>query len=133
MDWQLITTILGVCVIAAGGVGYFYRSRNERRRDDLESKSDLLSYLKAENEGYKAVIIEMKNKMEVMGKEISALRATLTEKDNLLDKYMKIIENRNPELVEILKDIQKFMERIETHIEKEAKDLTIKATVTKGV
>lgn len=127
MDWQLITTIVGVCIGLAGGLGYYHRSRSERRRNDLKEGTDLLTYLQKENDGYKAAIRDMQDKMEAMGKEISALRATLTEKDNLLDKYMKIIENRNPELLEILKDIRKFMERVEAHMEQ---DLRIEARVT---
>lgn len=62
-------------------------------------------------------------------KEIAKLQGVLEEKDKYINQMREILQNRNPELTEVLKEIRKFMESINGHMAEHTKFLSDK-TIT---
>lgn len=125
----------------AGGLGYLYsqysKGKKGESKDEIDTQNSLTKYLKTQIETYKQIAKEQDEKISNMGKEISAFRAVIEEKDKTINKYLEILQNRNPELEDTLKGIAEslvgirgFMEHIDTHLEKSSKEMKIVGTVT---
>lgn len=158
---QTVETI-GIIVM---GLGYlysqFFKGKNDRTKEDIETENALVTYLTNQNKGFEKVVKEQDEKINSLGREMSAMQATilekdktmqaaLLEKDKTIEKYLALIENRNPEMenfmvrltkyadnadtfmsgqVGIMEEIKTFMQSINTHLEKE---FTVKSTITKS-
>lgn len=163
-----ITTIqisIGIIIslgVLAFGFGYVYsqfkKGKNDRTKTDLETENSLTTYLKNQVEGFKQIAKEQDQKIADLGKEISAMRAVLDEKDKTIDKYLAILQNRNPELeqfmvkvsrtsdmaeeyitnaksynqqqTEILNEIRNSMRNINVHMETQNKEMKIEGKIT---
>lgn len=142
-----IEIIIGVGIIALG-FGYvtsqFLVGRKGRTKDDIETENTLTTYLKNQIEGFKEIVEKQNNRIAGAEKEISALRATLGEKDKIISRYLEILQNRNPEIdtfikeskvrqeqqMGIMNEIKVFMKNINDHMVQQNKDLKIEATVS---
>ncbi len=141
MTTEYIQIIVGTGVIAVG-LGYigsqFWRGKSSSRKDELEAETTLTEYLKNQIDGFKGMVDDQNIKIVDMGKEIAGLRATIEEKDKTIQRYLEILQNRNPELEKFMSDIsgtmkliEGFMEKINEHMTKQDHDLKIEATVSK--
>lgn len=156
---EVTVGLLGGVGVLALGLGYIYsqfsKGKNGQTKEQLETENSLTTYLKNQVSGFKEIIDNQNVKITELGKEMAGLRATLDEKDKTIDKYLAILQNRNPELenfissmtknaaqydtfmkdsaafqgelMGVMKGLTSFMEKINTHMEQ---DLTIKSTIT---
>lgn len=139
-------TFIGATALVIGyASAAFFKGRNSRKKEDLDTENSLTTYLQNQVKGYQKMVDDMKKDIAEMGKEISALRATIEEKDRANKQYLEILQNRNPELeqfmkessargvegLKILQGITGFMESINTHMQQQNKDMTISATISK--
>lgn len=140
---------IGSLGILALGIGYlwsqFIRGKKSGSKENIDAENTLVTYLKNQVEGFAKIVKEQDIKFVALGKEIAALKATIDEKDKTIEKYLGILQNRNPELdtfikesrirqehtLEIMTQIKDCMVNINTHMQKHEKDLKIEATVTK--
>ncbi len=158
---SLIELVASAAIIIGGGayaVSLFFSSKKTAVKDDLETQNDLTLYLKNQIETYKEMIREYDQKMEErnkefdkkyneLGKELAALKATSDEKDKTIAKYLEVLQNRNPELDQFIKDsrakwdqqiniisqVLQFMKNINEHMNKQNQDLKIEATVSHNI
>lgn len=130
--------IIAPIVVIVGGLGYgisaFLKGGLRGKTDTLESENALTTYLKNQIETYKGIVDEFNKKLTDMGKEMSAMKAVIDEKDKTIQKYLDILQNRNPELDKFIaemsgtmKDIKNFMVKVNDHMEQ---DLQITGTLT---
>jgi hypothetical protein len=119
----------------AFAIGQFNLSRKSTKANDIESENSAMSLLQRQVATFKDTIKELTAKVETMGKEISALQAVnlVIEKDK--EKYLAILQNRNPEFEKFMGDIsgtmvdiKNFMKQINDHMEKE---IVVTSTVNK--
>lgn len=155
---QIVLVIMGSLAslgLLAGGVGYLYSQfvtgKGSRSKENIETENSLITFLKNQNEGFEKIVKEQNVKIVDLGKEMAAMKATNEEKDKTIEKYLSILQNRNPELeqfmqkmtvlgenseafmkgqIVIMGEIQTFMQAINTHMETANKDLKIEATVS---
>lgn len=151
MEYSLLQNIetVGIIVLGAGYVyAQFFRGKNGRTKDEIDTENALVTYLKTQNEGFKAITKEQDDKINAMSKEIAVFKATIAEKDSTIEKYLALLENRDPQLknfmenmtataknsdafmkgqVAIMGEIKNFMQAINAHMEKEFK---IESTIT---
>ncbi len=154
---QIVGFILGGIAsigILAGGIGYsiqlFMQGRKGDKKTDLETQNELTDYLKNQVEVYKGMANDYQVKyvesnkthskeLAEMRTEISTFKAVINEKDQTIAKYLQILQNRNPDLEDTLKGIaetlsgiNKFMQHIDTHLEKSTGDnMKISGTISK--
>lgn len=121
---ELIITIagsfVGVIVAIAGlfaGIGYYRQGKIDAKSSDIDSANstvkmfkdradlldDELKQLRADFEAYKK---------EVLVKEES-YKKTIDQQENLIKTYAGILQNRNPELENILKEIRDFLKHLQ--------------------
>lgn len=156
-----VVIALGIAAFGFGYLySQFFQGKNNQTKESIDTENSLTTYLKNQIEGFKDIVAAQDKKINEMGKEIAAMRAVSEEKDKTITKYLEILQNRNPEMdafikkvtlasdaqaefrkqaaeksdiqMNILKEIQTFMESINNHMEKSSKDLKIEATVTQG-
>lgn len=143
---------LGVFV---GGVGYLYRTFSKSGRDEkadvLSSSEQLVDFWKQQVEGFKEVIKELREKLEIqakefneklqtMGNELGSVRGQLDAESRQKKDYLAILENRDPATKQFMEHMVKAMEnqdKILQEIYKFAKveherDFKVEATVTKA-
>lgn len=147
MNSQIIQIIeTGGLIILGFGYVYaqFFKGKNARAKEDLETENSLTTYLKNQINGFKEIVEEQNKKIIELGKEVASLRAVIEEKDNTIQKYLDILQNRNPELevfmqeskvfhqgqTQVLEKIGRFMETINKHLEKQSEDIEVLTTVT---
>lgn len=90
---------IGAVAIAFGYLfAQFIKGKNSRTREDLDTENALTTYLKNQIDGFQAIVKAQDEKIVELGKEVSALRAVVEEKDKTINKYLEILQNRNPEM-----------------------------------
>ncbi len=140
---QLAIEIIGAIGVFSMGIGYIYTQfivgKHSRVKDDLQTENDLTTYLKNQVNGYKEIAETQNKKIAEMDKEMSTFKAIIAEKDKTIEKYLEILQGRNPELEDILKDIaasmtdiKSFMKHIDTHLENSGTTIETKTTTTKS-
>lgn len=122
---QLIIEGIAAAGVVVLGLGYLFSQfiigRNSHRKEELDTENSLTTFLKNQIDGFKELIALQNNKIEQLGKELAATQATITEKDKTIKTYFDIIQNRNPELENVLSQILDFMKKINEHMESELK------------
>lgn len=128
----------------AGLVGYtlaqFWNSKKDKRKDDIETENTLTTYLKNQIEGFKNIAKEQDTKIQTMDKQLAEFKAVIGEKDKTIERYLQILQNRNPELENFIKQSTEYQKsstqafgaitKVLTEMsENLQKDLTIKATI----
>ena len=94
-----ITSIGSVCAIAY----LIYREYKSGSRNLTKEISD--GY-KERNGQLEATLTSLQDQITTQGKEIARLSGVIQEKDKHIESLTRLIENRNPELLELLSQIK---------------------------
>ncbi len=115
--FQIIGAIGSLGVLALG-IGYLYsqfmKGKNGGDKEGLDQKNALTTYLTSQISGFKELVADQDKKISELGKEVASLRAVIGEKDKTIQKYLEILQNRNPELEKSMADITRSMKDINT-------------------
>lgn len=156
---SLVELAAAVAVLFAGaayGISMFFIKKKAGVKNDLETENETTTWMMNQIETYKKIIKdyderntakdkENDKKFKELSEQIVAFKASIEEKDKTIQKYLDILQNRNPELtkfieesrirqesqLEIAKRTEEFMSKINMHMQDQKKDLRIEATVTK--
>lgn len=135
---QAIAEIIGAIGALAAAIGYlvsqYTKGKKDGRDENIKAQTDLMTNLQAQIGGYQKVLEDNNRKLIDMDKQNATFKAIIEEKDKTIEKYLKILENRSPELENTLKALLGTMNKIEdfmhTHIEGAGKDMKIEGTIT---
>lgn len=114
-----------LAAISTGGlifltIGYFaaqfFQGGRNRNKDDIETENSLNTYLKNQVAGFKEIVEIQNKKIVELGEKIAELSGAMNEKDKTIAKYLEILQNRNPELLTVLKEIKDFMGQLHTAV-----------------
>jgi hypothetical protein len=154
---QVILTIVGAIGsvgILAGGFGFlfskFRKGTMEEKTDIMSSADQLTNFWKEQITGFKDVIKELREKLEiqtkefntqlqVMGNELGQVRGQLEAEARQKKEYLAILENRDPATKQFMEYMVKSMENQDKMLQeifKYAKlehdrDFKVEAIVTK--
>ncbi len=153
MDTVQLILLVGTVATGIGyGTALIFKGRSMRSKEELDNENSLNTYLKNQIGGFKEIIEGQNAKITELGNAMAAMKAVIEEKDKTIEKYLAILQNRNPELENFmqkmnttLSTISQYMERntmlmgnthelmkeVEKHMKQEGGDLKIEATVTK--
>jgi len=110
-----LETVIAIGIILYG-VGQYRAGRAANKSQDAQTASDTINLLSQRADAFRAEIDEAKKQLNAQHDEIIRLQEANKHKDALLDQYMKIITNRNPELEKTLKDVRDFLEALNKKI-----------------
>ena len=115
---------LGVIAFA---VGQFTIGRRAKNKDDIDTENSAMQLQGNKIKVLEAALKEQETINKKTGEDLAALKAVLIEKDKTIKEYFDIIQNRDPQLKNVLGEILDFMKKINTHMEQ---DLKITGTVS---
>lgn len=101
-------------------ISQIIKGKNDNRTVGEQVSSEVINAFKVQVDQLKAMrtedkatfdaqVINFTNQVSSLNKEIGNLNGMLSEKDKQIDKYEKIFQNRDPELLKLLQDIKTFM------------------------
>ncbi len=112
-----LINLIGFAVLAASTFYYNARSPKDKTANDvLDLYEKQIDALKADVLRGRDANSDIKNQMTALTLRIGQLEGQLKEKDLRIQELMKIIENRSPDLENILKEIRDFMKTIHKQI-----------------
>jgi len=118
---EALQMMLGIGVIAAGlGYAYekFFDGRQKKINQSIETETGILGFYQKQNDALTKLIKDHENEINKLQDDLHSLEAIVEEKDKKLQDYMIIFQNRDPQLIEILKEIRDFMKIVQIHNEK---------------
>lgn len=109
---QIVGTSIVSLGIVAAGLGYLlsmYRKGNKQENVEVvNTANQLTDFWKDQIQGFKEMAREQDTKIQLLSNEVNLLKGQLMEKDKQIDTYLKILQNRNPEMERFMKDIIQF-------------------------
>lgn len=155
----VLTGIAGITSIGVlfWGAGYwksqFSQGSKQENTEVVSSAQNLTEFWKEQAEGYKTMMTEKETrwsetssakekewntKFEALTREIGELSGRLTATEKQRSEYEAILKDRDPGTKTILSDlagsmkkIMDFMEKINTHMETQEKDMKIEGVISK--
>ena len=145
LNLELISTIIGVCAglgLMAGGCGYAYstwKAGKNRYKDDLinDLKETIVSRdltIVKLNEEKTTLITSHQQQLTVLHKELAELKGRVDEQTKKIEDYKAILQNRDPQLLEILNEIKNGIGTMNKHQEnQEAKADIVAEKLAKSI
>lgn len=113
LDYLPLINILGFAILAIATFYYNARSGKSKIGDEVLSLYEKnIDALKEDVSRSRDANHDVKNQMTTLTLRLGQLEGQLKEKDLRITELMAIIENRNPELENILREIRDFMKMI---------------------
>ena len=106
-------TAVGVIIYAIAQVR---NGRSKKESDALASANGTIDLLTKRADAFSAELETMKKLHRDNEINIAKLEEASKHKDLLLEQYLKIITNRNPELENTLKEVRNFLEELNKKI-----------------
>ena len=103
-------------IILIGGVVFaiaqWGNGRSQRKSDTETDAALTIRLVKEARDALEAKLKEQNAIIVQQGKDIAALQAQLQSKDELIERYVQLLQNRNPELEIFMKNSTKALEAI---------------------
>lgn len=107
-------------IIALVGIAVAYA---QFRSGTSKVSSDTIEAYSKQVELYEKRLADNSVTMQTMSKQLGELSAANTQKDAQISEMRRILENRNPELETILKQLTHFMESVDTRLVAQSEQL----------
>jgi len=111
-------------------LGYLYvRKANKSQVSEIDGNT--IASLKRQIDAYTSEVATYKQQMYQMTLRVGEQQGIITVQKETIEKYEKILQNRNPELTDILKEIRDFMKDIKESDKKVMKELEFQTKIIK--
>ncbi len=104
-----LQTIIAVGVVFYA-IGQWRNGNHNKNAEDISEANSTISVIKARADAFQSELEEAKRLHRENHDEIIRLQEALKHKDQMLEQYLKIITNRNPDLEVTLKEVRNFLE-----------------------
>lgn len=94
------------------------------RSGSSKISSDTIEAYKSQVELYEKRLSDQVTTINTMSSQLGELRGMIVAKDKQIDEMRKILENRNPELESILKELTHFMQSVDTRLTEHTEKLS---------
>jgi hypothetical protein len=110
---DLNTVMIAVCALILG-IQQWRSGSNKLTTDTIQTYKDLLEATEKKN---KEKQDDLQNQLNTQAGQIGELKGLITGKDQQIADYRQILENRNPNLENILTQMVNFMKEVEHRLQ----------------
>jgi len=109
-------TLIAVCTFLILLSSNVYFAVTNRKSQKLGDQTNAMILLQGEVAAQRSRGDKLESDFHEQGRELAGLKATIAEKDSQLQMFKEIFQNKNPEMMELLKDIKSVLLKVDAKL-----------------
>ena len=115
----------GVIVAGAGYVfSQFKKGRNQQSQDDLVNQNQTFDLMRKQVDALQLLAEDNEKKIDDLSRQVGLLQIEIEKRDKIITDYLNILQNRNPELEEFMKNMSRIGNEWERYMQESTKTLS---------